>query len=50
MEEKKVCSNTNPCTCPNESCPRHGRCCDCVAFHRDVKKGVPNCFAIAGVK
>lgn len=48
-EEKRPCSNTHPCLCPNTGCPRHGRCCDCVAFHRDEKGNVPNCFKIAGV-
>ena len=43
MEQLK-CLNTKPCTCKNTSCPRHGRCCECVAFHRDEKKGYPNCI------
>ena len=42
MEERK-CQNTLPCSCRNEKCPRHGRCCDCVAFHRD-RGGYPNCL------
>ena len=25
-------------------CPRHGKCCACVAYHRDHKEGVPGCF------
>ena len=42
MEERK-CLNTLPCTCPNTKCVRHGRCCECVAWHR--KKGnPPNCY------
>lgn len=42
MEECK-CINTLPCTCPNTACPRHGRCCECVAFHR-AKGNTPNCY------
>ena len=40
MEE---CSNSRPCTCTYD-CPRHGRCCECVAHHRDNHEGVPGCF------
>jgi len=42
--EEKSCLNTLPCACKNLSCPRHGRCCECVAFHRDQKHGYPNCI------
>lgn len=45
--EERPCSNNHPCLCPNEKCPRHGRCCDCVAFHRDEKGNYPNCFRVA---
>ncbi|MCI9372406.1 MAG: hypothetical protein HFI52_03285 [Lachnospiraceae bacterium] len=45
MEEIRVeeCSNSRPCTCTYD-CPRHGRCCECVAHHRDNHEGVPGCF------
>lgn len=43
MEECKTCLNTLPCTCPNTKCPRHGRCCECVAHHRAMGK-TPNCY------
>lgn len=33
---KKEC----PCT---YDCEHHGKCCDCVAHHRD-RGGVPGCF------
>lgn len=46
MKELK-CLNTHPCSCPNTGCPRHGKCCDCVAFHRDEQNNTPNCFRIA---
>ena len=37
------CSNKMPCPC-TANCPRHGRCCACVAYHRDHNEGVPGCF------
>lgn len=37
------CSNNRPCPCTFD-CPRHGRCCECVAHHRDNDEGVPGCF------
>ena len=40
---ESICSNQNPCPCTYD-CPRHGRCCDCVAYHRDHNEGVPGCF------
>lgn len=39
-----ACENTRPCTCPY-SCPRHEKCCECVAYHRDHGGGVPNCYS-----
>lgn len=29
------CSNQLPCACTYPGCPRHGKCCECVAYHRD---------------
>ena len=37
------CDNTVPCPCTYD-CPRHGKCCACVAHHRDHDEGVPGCF------
>lgn len=37
------CDNTRPCPCTYD-CPRHGKCCACVAHHRDHDEGVPGCF------
>lgn len=34
-------SNIN-CTCPKD-CPRHGKCCLCVAHHREHGK-LPHCL------
>ncbi len=38
-----ACDNRIKCTCTYTSCSNHGKCCECVAFHR--KNGeVPGCF------
>ena len=37
------CNNNRPCTC-TYACPRHGKCCECVAYHREHGEGVPGCF------
>ncbi len=31
-----VCENKNECPCPEEDCPRHGICCQCVMYHRNT--------------
>lgn len=31
------------CSCPKAECPRHGKCCECVAFHRGGEK-LPHCL------
>lgn len=28
----------------SQNCPRHGKCCACVAHHRDHNEGVQGCF------
>ena len=38
-----ACSNTINCTCTYTSCSRHGKCCECVAYHRRSGE-VPGCF------
>lgn len=40
---KGNCDNSRPCPCTYD-CPRHGKCCACVAHHRDHNEGVPGCF------
>jgi hypothetical protein len=37
QKEKVVC----PCTYPG--CSRHGKCCECIAYHRDSGE-FPACF------
>jgi hypothetical protein len=31
------------CTCTYPGCSRHGKCCECVAYHR-ASGEVPGCF------
>ncbi|MGI6279244.1 MAG: DUF6485 family protein [Acutalibacteraceae bacterium] len=38
-----ACNNTIKCTCTYSSCAHHGKCCECVAFHRGSGE-VPGCF------
>ncbi len=38
-----TCENKEPCPCTYD-CPNHGKCCACVAHHRDHDEGVPACF------
>ena len=40
-QERIMANCDNPRPCP---CPRHGKCCECVAYHRDKEGGVPGCF------
>lgn len=40
---KGNCDNNRPCPCTYD-CPRHGKCCACVAHHRDHNEGVPGMF------
>lgn len=43
MMECTIEKNTAACTCTYDSCPRKGKCCECVAYHRS-KKQLPGCF------
>jgi hypothetical protein len=36
--------NERNCTCPNNACERHGKCCECVNFHRS-NKSIVACFS-----
>ncbi len=41
--ECKVDSNLRPCTCTYEPCPRKGKCCDCILYHRRAGE-LPGCL------
>lgn len=36
-------NNKQKCTCTYEPCSRKGKCCECVAYHRE-RDGLPGCF------
>jgi hypothetical protein len=38
----KDCSNTSKCACTYQGCPRHGKCCECLAYHLSNKQ-LPGC-------
>lgn len=35
--------NLKFCTCTYDPCVRKGKCCECVAYHREIKQ-IPGCF------
>ncbi len=35
--------NLKSCNCTYEPCPRKGRCCDCLTYHRRSRE-LPACF------
>ena len=30
--------NEENCTCANTECERHGKCCECINYHRQLEK------------
>ncbi|MEO0081324.1 MAG: DUF6485 family protein [candidate division WOR-3 bacterium] len=47
--ECNIRNNTRYCTCTYEPCARKGRCCECLAYHRD-KGELPGCYFPAEVE
>lgn len=41
--ECQVTRNKRYCTCTYEMCPRKGRCCECIIYHRQNNE-LPACF------
>lgn len=39
--------NEENCLCPNADCERHGKCCECINFHREKENLVFCLRAIA---
>ncbi len=37
------CSNKQKCSCSYTDCSRHGKCCECVAYHRGHRE-LPGCY------
>lgn len=43
MAECHLEQNKKKCTCTYEPCPRKGRCCECIAYHRQYGE-LPGCL------
>ncbi|MEO0005548.1 MAG: DUF6485 family protein [candidate division WOR-3 bacterium] len=41
--ECNIKQNLSRCTCTYEPCSRKGRCCECIAYHRQNNE-LPGCF------
>lgn len=37
------CNSNIKCNCTYYSCPRHKKCCDCIAYHR-MSNQLPACY------
>jgi len=35
--------NSDRCNCTYPGCPRHGICCECIAYHRSMNE-LPACY------
>lgn len=38
-----IAKNRKRCNCTYEPCPRKGKCCECMAYHRDMGE-LPACY------
>lgn len=50
--QKTTCSleaNLQKCTCTYETCPRKGKCCECLAYHWR-RQELPGCLFPAEVE
>jgi hypothetical protein len=43
MDCTNLARNAARCTCTHDGCSRHGRCCECVVYHR-ASGEIPGCF------
>ena len=43
MECPSIQKNMEHCNCTYAGCPRMGKCCECVSYHR-AKQQLPACF------
>lgn len=39
-------ANLKKCTCSYPSCPRKGKCCECISYHLSMKE-LPGCVFTA---
>ncbi|MDD4923823.1 MAG: DUF6485 family protein [Dehalococcoidales bacterium] len=42
-------ANMARCNCTYEPCPRKGKCCECIAYHRQFNE-LPACFFPAKIE
>ena len=47
--ECNIEANTKDCSCTYESCPRKGKCCECIKYHWDHGE-LPGCLFPAEVE
>jgi hypothetical protein len=45
----RLSANIKDCNCTYEPCPRKGRCCECLAYHRHSGE-LPACYFPADVE
>ncbi len=43
MVECNIQANLKNCNCSYEPCPRKGKCCECILYHRRAGE-LPACF------
>ena len=41
--ECQLDANQDTCTCTYEPCPRKGKCCECLSYHRQFNE-LPGCL------
>ncbi len=49
MECPQKEKNMDMCNCTYEPCPRKGKCCECIAYHRRSRE-LPACFFSEGME
>ena len=43
MTECNIAANMENCNCTYEPCPRKGKCCECIMYHKSSNQ-LPACF------
>ena len=49
MSECNTGKNMQNCNCSYDPCPRKGKCCDCIMYHKRSGQ-VPACFFSSGAE
>ncbi|MDD3678065.1 MAG: DUF6485 family protein [Dehalococcoidales bacterium] len=47
--ECNIKANMGVCNCTYQPCPRKGKCCECIAYHRQFDE-LPACFFPAEIE